>query len=64
VSTVGQALASAQAAERTMVVHAGGLPMPGNPIKISGWPDPAERPAAPALDEHGAAIRQELGLTP
>ena len=42
-------------------IRAGGLPMPGNPVKISGWPDPAERPAAPALDEHGAAIRAELG---
>lgn len=60
VSSVGDALGSAQAAERAMVISAGGLPMPGNPVKISGWPDPAERPAAPALDEHGAAIRAEV----
>ena len=34
----------------------------GNPMKISAWPDPAERPARPELDEHGAALRAELGL--
>ena len=64
VSGVGDALSSGQAAVRNMVIEAGGLPMPGNPVKISGWPDPVERPAAPALDEHGPAIRAELGLTP
>jgi CoA:oxalate CoA-transferase len=45
-----------------MVVRAGGLPMVGNPMKIAPWPDPAERRRAPELDEHGAAIRTELGL--
>lgn len=62
VSGVGEALASDQAAVRNMVISAGGLPMPGNPIKISGWPDPPERRPAPRLDEHGAAVREELGL--
>jgi CoA:oxalate CoA-transferase len=46
-----------------MVIEAGGRPMPGNPMKISGYPDPPVRPAAPALDEHGPAIRAEVGRT-
>jgi len=62
VSTVGHALDSEQTAVRQMVVSAGGLPMVGNPMKIAPWADPAERPRAPELDEHGAAIRAELGL--
>jgi CoA:oxalate CoA-transferase len=62
VSTVGRALDSEQTAARQMVVRAGGLPMVGNPMKIAPWPDPAERRRAPELDEHGAAIRHELGL--
>jgi CoA:oxalate CoA-transferase len=62
VSGVGPALDSAQAAARRMVVTAGGLPMPGNPMKIAPWDDPAERAGAPELDEHGPAIRAELGL--
>jgi hypothetical protein len=37
--------------------------MPGNPMKIAPYPDPAERPGPPGLDEHGPAIRAELGLT-
>ncbi len=64
VGTVGAALDSEQAAARRMVVSAGGLPMPGNPMKIAPWADPAERPGPPGLDEHGAAIRAELGLAP
>ena len=57
VEDVHTALSSEQLAARRMVVRAGGVPVPGNPVKISGWPDPAEVPAAPALDEHGPALR-------
>jgi CoA:oxalate CoA-transferase len=64
VSTVGAALESEQTAVRRMVIRAGGLPMVGNPMKIAPYGDPAERPGPPGLDEHGAAIRQELGVTP
>jgi CoA:oxalate CoA-transferase len=64
VGRVGEALDSAQAAARRMVVTAGGLPMPGNPMKIAPYPDPADRPGPPALDEHGPAVRAELGLPP
>jgi CoA:oxalate CoA-transferase len=64
VGRVGEALDSAQAAARQMVITAGGLPMPGNPMKIAPYPDPVDRPGPPALDEHGAAVRAELGLPP
>ena len=30
--------------------------MAGNPIKLSGYPDPTERPPAPELDQHRQAI--------
>jgi CoA:oxalate CoA-transferase len=61
ISTVAEAVGSEQARERRLVVDAGGLPVPGNPVKASAWPDPAERPAAPGLDEHGDGIRAEFG---
>ncbi len=59
---VGEALAAEQTAVRHMVIDAGGLPAPGNPIKSSRHPDPVVRPAAPDLDADGAAIRSWLGL--
>ena len=61
ISTVAEAVGSEQAAVRRMVVDAGGLPGPGNPLKLSSYDDPVVRPPAPALDEHGAAVRAELG---
>jgi CoA:oxalate CoA-transferase len=61
ISTVAEAVGGPQATERRMVVQAGGLPVPGNPVKASAWDDPAVRPAAPALDEHGDAVRAEFG---
>jgi CoA:oxalate CoA-transferase len=60
ISDVAEAVSSPQSRARNMVVDAGGLPVPGQPLKLSAWPDPAERPAAPGLDEHGATIRAEL----
>ncbi len=61
IATVGEACGSAQTRVRRMVVDAGGLSVPGNPLKMSGWDDPAERPPAPGLDEHGALVRAEFG---
>lgn len=61
ISTVAEAVGSDQAAVRRMVVDAGGLPGPGNPVKLSGWDDPVVRPPAPRLDEHGEAVRAEFG---
>jgi CoA:oxalate CoA-transferase len=65
-NNVAQALAEPQVGARTMVVHthdpvAGMVQMAGNPIKLSGYPDPIERPHAPDLDEQRAAILRELG---
>ncbi|WP_122040308.1 CoA:oxalate CoA-transferase [Asaia bogorensis] len=57
---VAEAAALPQTAARNMVIDAGGLKMPGNPVKISGYDDPLTRPGAPRLDEHGAALRAEF----
>jgi CoA:oxalate CoA-transferase len=59
---VAQVVRDPQVLARNMVISAGGAPMAGNPIKLSGAPDPAERAAAPALDEHRAALLREIGL--
>ena len=61
INTVGEALTSEQTRSRRMVVEAGGLPVPGQPVKASGYDDPAVRPPAPVLDQHGAAVRAEFG---
>jgi CoA:oxalate CoA-transferase len=57
---IAEAAALPQTAARNMVIEAGGVRMPGNPIKISGYVDPAVRPGAPSLDQHGAALRREF----
>lgn len=57
---VAEATALPQTAARKMVVTAGGLKMPGNPIKLSTYADGDTRPAAPDLDQHGAALRREF----
>ncbi len=61
IATVAEAVGSEQSRARRMVVDAGGLPVPGQPIKLSAWEDPPSRPAAPGLDQHGKAIRAEFG---
>lgn len=58
---VAQAAQLPQTQARNMIIEAGGVAMAGNPVKISGYADPRVRPAAPKLDEHGAALRQEFG---
>jgi CoA:oxalate CoA-transferase len=60
---VAQVMRDPQVLARNMLIRAGGTPMAGNPIKLAGAPDPAERPPAPALDEHRAALLRELGLS-
>jgi CoA:oxalate CoA-transferase len=57
ISDVAEAVGSEQTRARNMVVDAGGLRVPGNPVKTSAWPDATTRPAAPQLDEHGPTIR-------
>ncbi len=61
ISGVAEAVGSEQSRARQMVVDAGGVPVPGQPLKLSTWPDPGVRPPAPALDEHGSSIRAEFG---
>lgn len=63
INDVASAVADPQVAARNMMITAGGVRMPGNPIKISGYDDPAERSAAPALDASGTAIRAEFAST-
>jgi CoA:oxalate CoA-transferase len=53
-------MGSEQAAVRRLVLDAGGTPVPGNPVKLSAWPERASLPPAPELDQHGAAVRAEL----
>ena len=62
ISEVSEAVGSEQSHARQMVVQAGDLPVPGNPVKLSTWPDPGTRRPAPLLDEHGPALRRELSL--
>ena len=64
IADVAEAVGSEQSRARRMVVDAGGLPVPGQPLKLSAWEDPERRPGAPALDEHGDAIRAEFGAEP
>lgn len=62
IQDVAQALADPQILARNMVVEVAGRPghrplrAAGNPIKMSGLPDPATRPPAPDLDGDRAAI--------
>jgi CoA:oxalate CoA-transferase len=60
VQTVADAVAMPQILARNMVVTADGLGMAGNPIKMSGLPDPPDRPPAPNLDADGERLRQEF----
>lgn len=59
---VAQAAQLPQIKARNMWIEAGGIHMPGNPIKMSGYPDPTVRQGAPALNEQGDAIRKEFSL--
>ena len=62
VNDIGQAMTDAQTQARRMRITAGGLELPGQVVKMAGYPDPAVRPAAPELDGDGDAIRAEFGL--
>ena len=57
---IAEAAQLPQTKARNMLIEAGGLPMPGNPVKISGYDDPAVRAGAPRLDQHGDALRKEF----
>jgi CoA:oxalate CoA-transferase len=65
INNVGQAIESPQAKARNMIVTtedplAGAVKLVGNPIKLSGFPDPATRAPAPELDGDRARILKSL----
>ncbi|NQW11523.1 MAG: CoA transferase [Alphaproteobacteria bacterium] len=65
INDIGQAVSYPQATARNMVVEVddpitGPVKVIGNPIKISGFPDPTTRPPAPNLDQDRAAILKEI----
>ncbi len=65
INTIAEVLDSAQLAARNMIVtvedpKAGTLTVAGNPIKMSGFPDPPTREAAPDLDADRARIMKEV----
>lgn len=60
--SVAEAVELPQTQARNMMVEAGGIRMPGNPVKISGYPDPHIRPGAAELDQHGEQLRLEFAV--
>ena len=50
-----------QTKARNTLIEAGGVKMPGNPVKISEYDDPPVRVGAPELNQHGGALRREFG---
>ncbi|MBM3534309.1 MAG: CoA transferase [Alphaproteobacteria bacterium] len=67
INTMKESLAHRQAAARNMVVTmtdpvCGPMKFVGNPVKVSGYPDPATRAPAPDLDGNRADILKELGI--
>ncbi|HEY8156680.1 MAG TPA: CoA transferase [Myxococcota bacterium] len=62
VNDIAQVAADPQVAARNMLVSVAGsaLRVAGNPVKLSGYADPAVRAGAPALDEGRARILAEL----
>ena len=66
INNMPKAATNPQIAARNMIVtlndpEMGELKVCGNPIKVSGYPDSAERPPAPNLDEHRPDILRALG---
>ena len=67
INTIDKVLADPQVRFRNMVVTAddpetGKLVMAGNPIKLSAFADPDERPPAPELDADRAAILAQIAV--
>jgi CoA:oxalate CoA-transferase len=60
---IAEAAKLPQTAARNMLIEAGGIRMPGNPIKISGYEDPHVRAGAPSLNQHETALRAEFATT-
>ncbi|HEY1505281.1 MAG TPA: CaiB/BaiF CoA-transferase family protein [Stellaceae bacterium] len=67
INNIAEALKHPQVEARNMLVtvpdgEGGTLQVSGNPLKMSVFPDPPTRDAAPDLDANRAAILEELGL--
>ncbi len=67
INNVEQVLTDPQVTSRNMVISVedpdvGTLKMAGNPIKITGFADPAQRAPAPALDEDREKILKNANL--
>jgi CoA:oxalate CoA-transferase len=67
INNIAEALQHPQVEARNMLVtvpdgEGGTLKVSGNPLKMSAFPDPPTRDAAPALDADRAVILKELGL--
>lgn len=58
--SVAEAVELPQTQARNMMIEAGGVRMPGNPIKLSGYQDPHYRTGAATLNQHGEAVRREF----
>jgi len=66
INTVDRVVEDPHVAARNMIIStddptAGEVRMAGNPIKLSGYEDPANRPHAPELDADRAAILKLVG---
>ncbi len=61
IQNVAEAVAHPQTQARNMIVQAGPLKVPGNPIKFGSHEDSPTRQPAPELDANGPRIRRELG---
>ncbi|MBT6313754.1 MAG: CoA transferase, partial [Alphaproteobacteria bacterium] len=69
INDVAQVMAHPQVEPRRMVIEVddpkvGKMKVAGNPVKLSGYEDPLERPTAPDVDQDRARILAELGLAP
>jgi CoA:oxalate CoA-transferase len=69
INNVEAVMAHPQVAPRKMVIEVddpkvGKLKVAGNPVKLSGYEDPSERPTAPDVDQDRARILSELNILP
>ena len=60
---IAEAVNLPQTRVRNMLITAGGIKMPGNPVKLAGYPDPETRPAAPELNQNGDQLRREFATS-
>ncbi|MEQ9123083.1 MAG: CaiB/BaiF CoA-transferase family protein, partial [Alphaproteobacteria bacterium] len=67
INNVKQVMAHPQVGPRHMIIEVddpkvGRIKVAGNPVKVSGYDDPLERPTAPDVDQDRERILAELGL--